>query len=96
MDILCCVLLVPASAATAATASAASQFGAQGLRKKVFVTDGKDMPLTGVCVFFIRANNFKAITSENIHRVSPFKTNIYLLYQGKERLICNLKESKMC
>ncbi|KAL6108919.1 dnah5 [Pungitius sinensis] len=35
---------------------------------KVFVTDGRDVALTGVCVFFTRANISKAITSENIHR----------------------------
>ncbi|XP_037128984.1 dynein heavy chain 5, axonemal isoform X2 [Syngnathus acus] len=40
----------------------------QNKKHKVFVTDGKDMALTGVCVFFTRANASKAITSENIHR----------------------------
>ncbi|XP_078108038.1 dynein axonemal heavy chain 5 isoform X4 [Sander vitreus] len=35
---------------------------------KVFVTDGRDVALTGVCVFFTRANTSKIITSENIHR----------------------------
>uniref|UniRef100_A0A3Q2U3D3 Dynein axonemal heavy chain 5 n=1 Tax=Fundulus heteroclitus TaxID=8078 RepID=A0A3Q2U3D3_FUNHE len=39
-----------------------------GHAKKVFVTDGSDVALTGVCVFFTRANTLKAITSENIHR----------------------------
>ncbi|XP_073341888.1 dynein axonemal heavy chain 5 isoform X5 [Pagrus major] len=37
-------------------------------KSKVFVTDGKDVALTGVCVFFTRANTSKTITSENIHR----------------------------
>uniref|UniRef100_A0A3Q1JPI4 AAA+ ATPase domain-containing protein n=1 Tax=Anabas testudineus TaxID=64144 RepID=A0A3Q1JPI4_ANATE len=37
-------------------------------KSKLFVTDGKDVALTGVCVFFTRANTSKAITSENIHR----------------------------
>ncbi|XP_053183407.1 dynein axonemal heavy chain 5 isoform X3 [Scomber japonicus] len=53
-------------------ASAPSQLVAQqpGRSKKckVFVTDGRDVALTGVCVFFTRANTSKAITSENIHR----------------------------
>ncbi|KAM9807310.1 dynein axonemal heavy chain 5 isoform 2-T2 [Syngnathus typhle] len=40
----------------------------QNKKHKVFVTDGKDVALTGVCVFFTRANASKAITSENIHR----------------------------
>ncbi|XP_040900389.1 dynein heavy chain 5, axonemal isoform X3 [Toxotes jaculatrix] len=56
----------------AAAASAPSQLIAQqpGRSKKfkVFVTDGRDVALTGVCVFFTRANTSKAITSENIHR----------------------------
>ncbi|XP_060776773.1 dynein axonemal heavy chain 5-like [Neoarius graeffei] len=34
----------------------------------VFVTEGTDVALTGVCVFFIRASTSKAITAENIHR----------------------------
>ncbi|XP_049585235.1 dynein axonemal heavy chain 5 [Syngnathus scovelli] len=40
----------------------------QNKKHKVFVTDGKDVALTGVCVFFTRANASKSITSENIHR----------------------------
>ncbi|KAM8735049.1 dynein axonemal heavy chain 5 [Acanthopagrus schlegelii] len=60
------------SETAAAAASAPSQLTAQqhGRSKtsKVFVTDGKDVALTGVCVFFTRANTSKTITSENIHR----------------------------
>ncbi|KAK2844297.1 hypothetical protein Q5P01_010956 [Channa striata] len=37
-------------------------------KSKVFVTEGKTVALTGVCVFFTRANTSKAITSENIHK----------------------------
>ncbi|CAL8248584.1 unnamed protein product [Lota lota] len=40
----------------------------QDKKAKVFVTEGTDVALTGVCVFFTRANTSKAITSENIHR----------------------------
>ncbi|XP_041649230.1 dynein heavy chain 5, axonemal [Cheilinus undulatus] len=58
--------------AAAAAASAPSQPVAHrsghNKKPKVFVTDGKDVALTGVCVFFTRANTFKTITSENIHR----------------------------
>lgn len=60
--------------AAAAAASVSSQHVAQqpdrSTKSKVFVTDGRDVPLTGVCVFFTRANTSKTITSENIHRVS--------------------------
>ncbi|CAJ1061772.1 dynein axonemal heavy chain 5 isoform X1 [Xyrichtys novacula] len=56
----------------AASASAPFQPVAQqpgsSKKPKVFVTDGKDVALTGVCVFFTRANTSKTITSENIHR----------------------------
>lgn len=38
-------------------------------KPKVFVTEGKDVALTGVCVFFIRTDPSRAITPENIHRV---------------------------
>ncbi|XP_050932031.1 dynein axonemal heavy chain 5 [Lates calcarifer] len=58
--------------AAAAAAAAPSQLVAQqpGRSKKfkMFVTDGRDVALTGVCVFFTRANTSKTITSENIHR----------------------------
>ncbi|XP_047189213.1 dynein axonemal heavy chain 5 isoform X3 [Scophthalmus maximus] len=64
-----------AAAAAAAPAPAPPQLGAQqqqqpGCIKKfsVFVTDGRDVALTGSCVFFTRANTSKAITSENVHR----------------------------
>ncbi|XP_063344566.1 dynein axonemal heavy chain 5 isoform X2 [Pelmatolapia mariae] len=56
----------------AATASMPAQPVAQqpghSKKSKVFVTDGRDVALTGVCVFFTRANTSKAVTSENIHR----------------------------
>ncbi|XP_076594400.1 dynein axonemal heavy chain 5 isoform X3 [Chaetodon auriga] len=37
-------------------------------KSKVFVTDGRDVALTGVCVFFTRPNTSKTVTSESIHR----------------------------
>ncbi|KAK6274316.1 hypothetical protein J4Q44_G00392830, partial [Coregonus suidteri] len=60
--------------AEAAAASAAAAALAPNWRKKakVFVTEGKDVALTGVCVFFTRANPSKAITSENVHREVNF------------------------
>ncbi|XP_075868615.1 dynein axonemal heavy chain 5 isoform X3 [Nelusetta ayraudi] len=65
-----------AAAAPAAAASVSSQHVAQqpdrSRKSKVFVTDGRDVPLTGVCVFFTRANTSKTITSENIHREVNF------------------------
>lgn len=65
-----------AAPAPAATASMPAQPVAQqpghSKKSKVFVTDGRDVALTGVCVFFTRANTSKAVTSENIHRVSQF------------------------
>ncbi|XP_055965046.1 dynein axonemal heavy chain 5 [Sorex fumeus] len=41
-------------------------------KPKVFVTEGKDVALTGICVFFIRTDTSKAITPENIHRDVSF------------------------
>ncbi|GAB5567371.1 dynein axonemal heavy chain 8 isoform X1 [Prionailurus iriomotensis] len=41
-------------------------------KPKVFVTEGKDVALTGVCVFFIRTDPSRAITPENIHREVSF------------------------
>uniref|UniRef100_A0A8C8C8Z2 Dynein, axonemal, heavy chain 5 n=1 Tax=Oncorhynchus tshawytscha TaxID=74940 RepID=A0A8C8C8Z2_ONCTS len=53
-------------------ASAAVLAPNQSKKAKVFVTEGKDVALTGVCVFFTRANPSKAITSENVHREVNF------------------------
>nr|XP_055066586.1 dynein axonemal heavy chain 5 [Misgurnus anguillicaudatus] len=43
-------------------------------KPKVFVTEGTDVALTGICVFFTRSNTSKPITSENIHRDVNFNT----------------------
>ncbi|XP_024917266.1 dynein heavy chain 5, axonemal [Cynoglossus semilaevis] len=63
-----------ASASASASASAlAAPIGQQsGCTKKVFVTDGNDVALTGLCVFFTRDGTSQAVTSENIHRVVNF------------------------
>ena len=74
MMVIPCVVamstFVPA-AATVPSQLVAQQPG-RSKKAKVFVTDGRDVALTGMCVFFTRANTSKAITSENIHRVSHF------------------------
>ncbi|XP_054476940.1 dynein axonemal heavy chain 5 isoform X2 [Anoplopoma fimbria] len=57
----------PVEAASAHSQLVSQQPG-RSKKSKVFVTDGRDVALTGVCVFFTRANTSKAITSENIHR----------------------------
>ncbi|XP_016864671.1 dynein axonemal heavy chain 5 isoform X7 [Homo sapiens] len=41
-------------------------------KPKVFVTEGNDVALTGVCVFFIRTDPSKAITPDNIHQEVSF------------------------
>ncbi|XP_061445335.1 dynein axonemal heavy chain 5 isoform X5 [Rhineura floridana] len=52
----------------------ASPHSAKSKRPKLFVTEGNDVALTGICVFFIRTNPSKAITTENIHREVAFNT----------------------
>ncbi|XP_032555884.1 dynein heavy chain 5, axonemal isoform X6 [Chiroxiphia lanceolata] len=46
---------------------------------KVFVTEGKEIALTGVCIFFIRSSLSKPITTENIYQVSLKKCETYNL-----------------
>ncbi|XP_067093621.1 dynein axonemal heavy chain 5 [Osmerus mordax] len=50
------------------TVSTASPLVRGSRKTKVFVTEGADAALTGVCVFFTRPNTSRAVTSENIHR----------------------------
>ncbi|KAH0618009.1 hypothetical protein JD844_016916 [Phrynosoma platyrhinos] len=45
---------------------------AKNKKHKLFVTEGNDVALTGICVFFIRTNSSKAITAENIHHEVVF------------------------
>lgn len=42
-------------------------------KPKVFITDTKDMQLTGACVFFIKINPTKALTMANISQVMLLK-----------------------
>ncbi|KAI5624114.1 dynein heavy chain 5, axonemal isoform X1 [Silurus asotus] len=53
---------------TETSESAVASPAVRSKKAKVFVTEGSDVALTGVCVFFTRASTFKAITAENIHR----------------------------
>ncbi|XP_029694908.1 dynein heavy chain 5, axonemal [Takifugu rubripes] len=62
----------PVEAGEPASSHLVSQQPAHRKKNKVFVTDGKDEALTGVCVFFTRTNTSKAITSENIHKDVSF------------------------
>lgn len=39
-------------------------------KSKVFITDARDMQLSGACVFFIKINPSKAITLANISQVT--------------------------
>lgn len=38
-------------------------------KPKVFVTDGRDVPLNGMCLLFTRPKPEKAITEQNITQV---------------------------
>ena len=42
------------------------------VEKRVIVTDGKDVPLKGVGVYFTRTNNTKALSVSNIAEVSLY------------------------
>ncbi|XP_053100655.1 dynein axonemal heavy chain 5-like isoform X3 [Hemicordylus capensis] len=50
----------------------AKSHSAKSRKPKVFVTEGSDVALMGICVFFIRTNSSKAVTTENIHREVAF------------------------
>ncbi|XP_076594401.1 dynein axonemal heavy chain 5 isoform X4 [Chaetodon auriga] len=53
---------------TRSTINLVAQQPGRSKKSKVFVTDGRDVALTGVCVFFTRPNTSKTVTSESIHR----------------------------
>lgn len=38
-------------------------------KKKLFLTDGTTVPLTGICVYILRLNNTKPLPEEGFHKV---------------------------
>ena len=50
----------------------------KALEKRVTVTDGTQYPLTGTCIYFIRPNNTKPISTSNIVEVSVYITTLPL------------------
>ncbi|KAJ8415685.1 hypothetical protein AAFF_G00402420 [Aldrovandia affinis] len=81
----------PAEAGKRHTHTAASF--SRNKKPKVFVTEGRDVALNGVCVFFTRANTSKAVTAENIHRDVNFNmldtTDVGLL-KSVEQLLSDI------
>ncbi|XP_047906156.2 dynein axonemal heavy chain 5 isoform X2 [Anser cygnoides] len=57
-------------------------------KPKVFVTEGKEVALTGVCVFFIRSSLLKAITTENIYQ----EVNFSMMDVGRDGLLESVEQ----
>ncbi|KAL2307869.1 hypothetical protein Nmel_000857, partial [Mimus melanotis] len=55
---------------------------------KVFVTDGKEVALTGVCIFFVRSNFSKPITTENIYQ----EVNFNMMDIGRDGLLKSVEQ----
>lgn len=51
-------------------------------KKKLFLTDGTTVPLTGICVYMLRLSNSKPLPEEGFHKVSQIfaKLNFYIYY----------------
>ncbi|XP_074682115.1 dynein axonemal heavy chain 5 isoform X1 [Strix aluco] len=52
-------------------------------KPEVFVTEGNEVALTGVCVFFIRSSLYKPITTENIYQ----EVNFNMMNVGRDGLL---------
>ncbi|KFQ30560.1 Dynein heavy chain 5, axonemal, partial [Mesitornis unicolor] len=57
-------------------------------KTKVFVTEGKAVALTGVCVIFIRSSLFKPITTENIYQ----EVNFNMMNVGRDGLLKSIEQ----
>ncbi|KAM6102183.1 dynein axonemal heavy chain 5 isoform 6-T6 [Theristicus caerulescens] len=57
-------------------------------KPKVFVTEGKEVALTGVCIFFIRSSIFKPITTENIYQ----EVNFNMMNVGRDGLLKSFEQ----
>ena len=43
---------------------------AAAAKKKLFLTDGWQLPLTGICIYMFRLNTGKQLPEEGFHKVS--------------------------
>ncbi|XP_069709589.1 dynein axonemal heavy chain 5 [Phaenicophaeus curvirostris] len=57
-------------------------------KPKVFVTDGKEVALTGVCILFIRSSFFKPITAESICQ----EVNFTMMNVGRDGLLKSVEQ----
>ncbi|XP_065523675.1 dynein axonemal heavy chain 5 [Lathamus discolor] len=57
-------------------------------KPKVFVTEGKKVALTGVCIFFVRSSLFKHITTENIRQ----EVNFNMMNVGRDGLLKSVEQ----
>nr|XP_013808177.1 PREDICTED: dynein heavy chain 5, axonemal isoform X2 [Apteryx mantelli mantelli] len=57
-------------------------------KPKVFVMEGKEVALTGMCVVFIRCSPFKPITSENIYQ----EVNFNMMDIGRDGLLKSVEQ----
>ncbi|KAM9386572.1 dynein axonemal heavy chain 5 [Phaethornis superciliosus] len=55
---------------------------------KVFVTEGKEVALTGVCIFFIRSSLLNHITAENIYQ----EVNFSMMNVGRDGLLNSFEQ----
>lgn len=63
-------------------------------KKKLFLTDGTTVPLTGICVYMLRLSNSKPLPEEGFHKVSQIfaKLNFYINYIIFPRIFTNLRK----
>ncbi|KAM8811434.1 dynein axonemal heavy chain 5 [Eudromia elegans] len=57
-------------------------------KPKIFVTEGKEVALTGICIVFIRSNPLKTITSENIY----LEVNFHMMDVGQDGLLKSVEQ----
>ncbi|XP_051466218.1 dynein axonemal heavy chain 5 [Apus apus] len=57
-------------------------------KPKVFLTDGKEVALTGICIFFIRSSILKPITAENIYQ----EVNFNMMNVGRNGLLKSVEQ----
>ncbi|XP_054020248.1 dynein axonemal heavy chain 5 [Dryobates pubescens] len=55
---------------------------------KVFVTEGRELALTGICICFIRSSLFKPITTENIYQ----EVNFNMMNVGRDGLLKSVEQ----
>lgn len=66
------------------------------VRKKLFLTDGWDVPLTGICIYIFRTNTNKQLPEEGFQKVKPILYGSFTvcILENVQDLFCGIIDAQ--